>query len=88
MRSDESQSKRETDCTRLKAYLEQFPTGHFHGINVWYEAMAKLGLAQSHRQRLSDLRAQGLWMDFDKKKKGYVYEGFHASGQLTLFKAA
>jgi hypothetical protein len=49
------------------------------------EEQQKIARAQeAERQRLSDLRDEGLQMNFDKKRKGFVYNGFLKSGQLNL----
>ena len=88
MRSDTSKSKRETDAQKLRDYLESLPMGRFLPILDWYAKMDELGLSQSARQRLSDLRDQGLWMDFDRTKKGFMYNGFQADKQLPLLRIA
>ena len=88
MRSDTSKSKRETDSEKLRDYLQCLPVGHFIPILSWYAKMEEMGLAQSHRQRLSDLRDQGLWMDFDRTTKGFMYNGFSVDKQLPLLRIA
>lgn len=84
MRADESNLKRETDAKRLRALLERLQPGTFIGIEDWYAKMEQIGMTHSARQRLSDLRAEGLVMDFSKSEKGFTYEGFNVTPQLNL----
>jgi len=85
VRADESLSKRETDAFRLAEFLKtSFRAGDFIPINDWYEHEKKLSLERSGRQRIHDLRKDGLVMDYDKARKGYIYGGFLQSGQLNL----
>lgn len=89
MRADSTPSKRTADKHRLEGFLRStYRSGQSIKINDWYEAVGKLGLAHSHRQRLSELRKEGLMMSFDKKTESYLYQGFTINGQLSLGLAA
>lgn len=90
IRADESKIKRQGDSEKLEAFLkENYTPGNFIPILQWYELMKELGLGQSARQRLSQLRDEkGLQMDYNRTKKGYFYMGFQEAGQLALFQSA
>jgi hypothetical protein len=49
-----------------------------------YEQMELLGLQHSWRQRLFELREEGLLMSYSRKLKGFPYGGWIKSGQLNL----
>lgn len=71
MSSDTSKSDRAEQVNKLRIFVKQFTIGTFIPRGEWYGAMDRLGLRDSNRQRLSDLRKEGMQMDFDKKKKRF-----------------
>ncbi len=83
-RADESLGQRSIQRTKLRDYLLTFRIGSVIPIERIYEDMEKLGLQHSWRQRLHELREEGLIMDYSRKLKAFPYGGFVPSGQLLL----
>lgn len=84
MRADESSSKRHAQRLALKDFIDTLPQGRVYAIADWYARMKEMGLEHSDRQRLSELRVEGLLMDFNRKLKAYVYRGWAGERQLTF----
>ena len=77
MRADESLDKREIDSRKLENYIHTLKRGQVVEAGEWYKVMDRLGLTRSDTQRMTDLRKKkGLLMNFDKTKKGFVFEGW------------
>lgn len=87
MRADESLTARAQGRTKLLSFLAKHKKGTHFPIDSWYRFVGSLGLAQSARQRLSELRELGYDIHFDKKEKAYVWNGLQETGQLELLEA-
>jgi hypothetical protein len=76
MRADENMDARTIGCHKLRAFLRRQVLGARIPIEDWYLYMNDLGLQHSARQRLSELKKEGLLIEFDKGKKEYHYKGW------------
>lgn len=76
MRADESKAARSAQASLLRDFLIHQPLGVRIPIADWYLCMQELGLEHSDRQRLSELRKEGLLCPFDRKTKSYHYQGW------------
>jgi hypothetical protein len=85
MRADESKTQREIQASKIRELILSYKVGSFIDGSDWYQTMQDMGLVHSARQRLSDLREEGLVMNWDRKRHGFIYEGFQETGQLVLF---